>query len=80
MPMRKWRGWHHHMALISMAHLFMLRERIHNEKDFPLLSMEDVVTMLSFYLPKRDVTEDEVLRQLATRHKNRQREIDRARR
>jgi SRSO17 transposase len=77
--MRKWRGWHHHMALICMAHLFLLRERIHNEKDFPLLSMQDVVTMLSFYLPKRDVTEDEVFRQLADRHRKRQREIDRAR-
>jgi hypothetical protein len=26
------------MALVCMAHLFLLRERIYNEKDFPLLS------------------------------------------
>jgi SRSO17 transposase len=25
---RKWRSWHHHMALVFMARLFMLEERI----------------------------------------------------
>jgi SRSO17 transposase len=76
--LRKWRGWHHHLALVTMAHLFLLKERIHNAESYPLLSMNDVVTMLSHYLPKRDVTEDEVFRQLAVRHDKRQREIDRA--
>jgi hypothetical protein len=65
------------MALIGLAHLFLLRERIHNEEAFPLLSMEDVVAMLAFYLPKRDATEEEVFRQLTTRHEKRQRDIDR---
>lgn len=75
--LRKWRGWHHHMALTLLAHLFLLREKLENAEAFPLLSCQDIVTMLAFYLPKRDVTEDEMFRQLTTRHKKRQDEIDR---
>jgi SRSO17 transposase len=75
--LRKWRGWHHHMTLVLLAHLFLLRERLHNAKDFPLLSCQDVVTMLAHYLPKRDVTEEEVFRQLAARHKKREAGSDR---
>lgn len=70
--LRKWRGWHHHMSLVLLAHLFLLRERIHNAESFPLLSFQDMVTMLSFYLPKRDVTEEEIFRQLAVRHRKRE--------
>ena len=76
--LRKWRGWHHHMALTVLAHLFSLREKIQNADAYPLLSIQDIVTMLAFYLPKRDVTEDEIFRQLSARHKKRQDEIDRS--
>ena len=75
--LRKWRGWHHHMALTLLAHLFLLRERLENAEAYPLLSCQDIVGMLAFYLPKRDVTEEEMFRQLATRHKKRQDGIDR---
>lgn len=73
--LRKWRGWHHHMALISMAHLFLLKERMRNEESLPLLSMQDIVTMLAFYLPQRDTTEEEMFRQLAARHAKRRRDM-----
>jgi SRSO17 transposase len=75
--LRKWRGWHHHMTLVLMAKLFLLREQIHNADAYPLLSCQDVVSMLAFYLPKRDVTENEMFRQLKARHKKRQDDIDR---
>ena len=75
--LRKFRGWKHHMALTLLAHLFLLRERISNAQEFPLLSCQDVVTMLEFYLPKRDVTEEELFRQMAERHRKRQDGIDR---
>lgn len=75
--LRKHRGWKHHMALTLLAHLFLLRERISNAQAYPLLSCQDVVTMLEFYLPKRDVTEEELFRQMAERHKKRQEGIDR---
>ena len=75
--LRKFRGWKHHMALTLLAHLFLQRERISNAQAFPLLSCQDVVTMLEFYLPKRDVTEEELFRQMAERHRKRQGGIDR---
>lgn len=70
--LRKWRGWHHHMALTLLAHLFLLRERFENAEGFPLLSCKDVVTMLAYYLPKRDVSEEEIFRQMKARHRKRQ--------
>jgi len=66
------------MTLTLLAHLFLLRERIHNSEAYLLLSCQDIVTMLEFYLPKRDVREDEIFRQLSARHEKRQDEIDRA--
>jgi hypothetical protein len=75
--LRKWRGWQHHMTLTLLAHLFLLREKIHNAELYPLLSCQDIVTMLAFYLPKRDVTEEEIFRQLSARHKKRQDDIER---
>jgi len=27
--MRSWQGWHHHMLLVSLAHHFLVRLRIH---------------------------------------------------
>jgi len=35
---RKWRGWHHHMALVALAMLFILKERVEHEESAPLLS------------------------------------------
>ncbi|HWA25445.1 MAG TPA: IS701 family transposase [Lacunisphaera sp.] len=77
--LRRWRGWHHHMALSCMAHLFLLREKIHNAEEFPLLSVQDVVVLLAHYLPKRDASEDEIFRQLKARHRLRKHDIDRHR-
>jgi SRSO17 transposase len=34
---RKWSAWHHHMALVMMAMLFMLTEKIHHKDTYPLL-------------------------------------------
>jgi SRSO17 transposase len=68
---RKWSAWHHHMALVMMAMLFMLRERIKHQDTYPLLSCSDIEELLSRFLPRRDVTEEEVLRQLEHRHRQR---------
>ena len=69
--------WHFQTALVSLAQLFMLRERLANAEDCPLLSCQDIVTLLEFYLPKRNVTEAEVFRQMEFRHRKRQDDIDR---
>ncbi|MBT8420110.1 MAG: IS701 family transposase [Gammaproteobacteria bacterium] len=70
--LRKWRGWQHHMALTMMVMLFMLEERLLNRDETPLLSCSDVRKLLGQFLPKRDVTTEEVIRQMEVRHRKRQ--------
>lgn len=77
---RKWRGFHHHMALSLMVMLFMLEERQKHEIEKPLLSYSDIRILLSHFLPRRDVTTDEVMRQMDVRHRKRQSSIDSAQR
>jgi len=31
---RGWRGWHHHMTVVMLAMLFMLKERMENNKSY----------------------------------------------
>ena len=73
---RGWKAWHHHMALVMMAMLFMLKERIEHEEDCPLLSCADIETLLAHFLPRRDTGVDEVIRQMEERHRKRRESID----
>lgn len=76
--LRSWVGWHHHMALVMMAMLFMLSERIRNKEDYPLLSCADIEYLLAKFLPRRHTTVDEVIAQMEKRHKQRQSAIESA--
>jgi len=73
---RKWRSWHHHMALVMMAMLFMLEERILQKDDHPLLSCSDIESLLRSFLPRRDIEHDEIIQQMTKRHRKRQAAID----
>jgi SRSO17 transposase len=75
---RGWLAWHHHMALVMMAMLFMLEERLLHKEEYPLLSCSDIEILLAHFLPRRDVTVEEVVRQMETRHRARQASIDSA--
>ena len=39
---RKWSALFHHMALVAMALLFMLEERLTQRSTYPLLSCSDI--------------------------------------
>lgn len=73
---RKWSAWHHHMALVMMAMLFMLTERIQHNDAHPLLSCADIEELLAHFLPRRDVTKEEVIHQMEERHAQRQKAIE----
>ena len=75
---RNWRAWHHHMALVMMAMLFMLEEKLSHKESHPLLSCADIEVLLAHFLPRRDVTVEEVVRQMEARHEARQKAIDSA--
>jgi SRSO17 transposase len=70
---RGWLGWHHHMAIVLMALLFMLEERMRHGATAPMLSTADIERVLKHYLPRRDATEDELFRLLQQSHDRRQR-------
>jgi hypothetical protein len=75
---RGWRSWHHHMALVMMAMLFMLEQRISYKGSHLLLSCQDIISLLCNFPPKRAITSEEVLRLLEVRHKKRTASIESA--
>ena len=75
---RGWVAWHHHLALVLLAMLFQLRERILHAQAHPLLSTADVVELLRHQLPAAAVTPEAVMAQLLHRHRKRKSSIDSA--
>jgi SRSO17 transposase len=68
---RTWTGWHHHMAMVILALLFMLETKIKNEHSYHLLSCYDIQNLLCHFLLRRDISKQEVIRQMHIRHKQR---------
>jgi hypothetical protein len=77
---RRWSGWHHHMAMVMIAMLFMLNERLIQKDESPLISCNDIIYLLKSYLPRRAVDAEELLEQVRKRHEIRQAVIDSAHR
>jgi SRSO17 transposase len=75
---RGWRAWQHHMALVMMAMLFMLEEKLAHKESHPLLSCSDIEFLLAHFLPRRDVSLEEVIRQMEARHESRRKAIESA--
>jgi SRSO17 transposase len=76
--MRVWIGWHHHMAMVMLALMFLMKERILNEADVSLLTCQDIVEILNYYLPRGDVDEEAIFRQLEKRHEARRKAMESA--
>jgi SRSO17 transposase len=75
---RRWDAWHHHMAMVMIAMLFMFKERLLQCQEMPLLSCNDIVYFLKHYLPRKACNKEELLEQIRIRHKKRQVAIDSA--
>lgn len=67
---RKWLGWQHHMALVGLAMLFVLEERLLAAKAYPLLSVRDVVELMSWYFMEHPSLE-RLLEVMRRRHRRR---------
>jgi hypothetical protein len=61
------------MAIVLMALLFILEERVRHGVTAPILSTADIEKVLKHYLPRRDATEKELFRLLQESHDRRQR-------
>jgi hypothetical protein len=66
------------MALVAMALLFMLEERLLHKEEIPLLTCNDIVELLVEALTDPTITEDDIWQQIASRHRQRQASIDSA--
>ena len=75
---RGWLGWHHHVALVMLAMLFQLRERMVHADEYPLLSSADIVELPRHFLPAGAITREEGHQQMQVRHRKRQASIDSA--
>jgi len=74
--LRLWPGWHHHMAMVMLAMLFMLEVRREHKQALSLLSCHDVVEVLRVLLPRSNVTYKDIIKQLEERHRRRQASIN----
>ena len=75
---RGWVAWHHHMALVMLALLFLLKERKFHAKTLDLLSCQDIVALLDVYLPRTDRTKQAVIDSMNRRHAKRRAAIESA--
>ena len=76
---RKWRAWHRHMAMVALAGLFVMEERLYCRPGDPLLSTRDVVPILDWYF-RSNPTLESVVEQIERRHHRRDLGWARARR
>jgi len=74
---RKWNGWHHHMALVMLASSFILQERIRNKDDCSLLSCRDVRIMIVSLLTGDLKLVKKRKKQMEIRHRQRLKSIER---
>jgi SRSO17 transposase len=74
---RKWTGWYHHMALVILTTSCIMRERLLHRNTAPLLSCRDVRLLLIALLTKDKQLVDKRLNQMKTRHRQRERDIQR---
>jgi SRSO17 transposase len=69
---RRWDAWHHHVALVMLGTLFLVKQKVEGRKQWPMLSFNDLVTALAHLLPRRQLTADELAEIIDKRHRLRQ--------
>ena len=68
---RRWDAWHHHMARVILATLFLVKQKILGRKQWPMLSFNDLVTALAHMLPRRQLTAEDLAGIIHKRHQRR---------
>ena len=69
---RRWDAWHHHMALVMLGTLFLVKQKTEGRKQWPMLSFNDLVTALAHLLPRRQWTAEDLAAIITKRHRLRQ--------
>lgn len=69
---RGWQAWHHHMALVMVALMFLAKERLTHRDTADLLSCHDLVEIMRHELPTKINTEADLVASIESRHRRRQ--------
>ena len=68
---RRWDAWHHHMSLVMLAALFLVKQKMAHRETWPMLSLNDLVTAIAHMLPRRQMSAPELANILSRRHQAR---------
>jgi SRSO17 transposase len=68
---RGWTGWHHHMVMTMLAMLFILQMTVKWGEKAEMMTVQDVKYVLEVILPKKKVTEMEILAIIEGKHQAR---------
>lgn len=68
---RGWRGWHHHMTLTLLAMLFLLELQMSLKDKAPMMTVQDAREILQEILPKREITEKDLIEIIRRKHQQR---------
>ncbi len=68
---RGWIGWHHHMVLTLLAMLFILQMVVKWGRKAESMSVQDVKEILEVILPRKRITEQEILAIIQQKHQAR---------
>ncbi|MEQ6340125.1 MAG: hypothetical protein M3A44_00380 [Gammaproteobacteria bacterium] len=50
---RRWDAWRHHMALVMLGTLFLVKQKLAARQHWPMMSLNDLVTVMAHLLPRR---------------------------
>ena len=71
-----WLAWHHHVAIVMLAMMFICQQRVAHKAGLALLTPRDIVEILQEYLPSKPVGKDALVARINERHKRRKDAID----
>lgn len=74
---RKWIAWHHHQSLVMLASVFLLKEKIDRQEEYPLMSVRDARILIIFSMFGTEEQYEKRLEQMKIRHFKRKKDIDR---
>ena len=74
---RKWISWHHHQSLVMLASVFLLKEKIDRQEEYPLMSVRDARILIIFSMFGTEEQYEKRLEQMKIRHFKRKKDIDR---
>lgn len=75
---RGFQAWHHHMALVMVALMFLAKERLAHRGTTHLLSCNDLVEIMRHKLPSKIETDDDLVAMIEDRHQRRRMAMEHA--